>query len=152
MVGEELLGPSTELMAGPTVIGDFLNRITIADPVKMGAPNIGSDAGECPAAASDFTNEGVVVGFGGGAATGAGMDGLEAGGGECGVEGDRGRIAGLKESNGSGGGVGVFGLHEDEGHGRFGPVGFDKERKGAVIAAQKRVGEELGFKVVEKSA
>jgi len=37
-VGEEFLGPSTELMAGPGVGGYFLDCVAVTDPVEVDAP------------------------------------------------------------------------------------------------------------------
>ena len=149
MVREEFLGPSAQLVAGTAVLRDLLDGIAVADPPKVGAPDVGRDAGEGPATGGDLADEGVVVGFSWGASAGSGADGLQAGRGEGGVEGDRGGVAWLEKRGGGGSSVGVFGLHEDEGHGGFGPVGFDEEGKGAIVAAKERVGEELGLEVVE---
>lgn len=64
---------------------------------------------------------------------------MESGGGECGVERDRGGVVWGEEGRGVGGGVGIFRLHEDEGHACFGPVGFEESREGAVTAAEEGV-------------
>ena len=42
----------------------------------------------------------------------------------------------MEEGGGSLSGVGVLWLHEDERHGRFGPIGLDEWRKGAVASAE----------------
>ena len=46
-------------------------------------------------------------------------------------------------------GVGVLGLHEDEGHAVLGPVSFEEGGEGAVIAFEEGVGKEGGFQIVE---
>ena len=40
IVSEQFLGPSAKLVAGPAVIGDLLDRVTIANPIEVGAPNV----------------------------------------------------------------------------------------------------------------
>ena len=56
-VCEELLGPSTKLVAGAAAIGNFLNSVTVADPAEVGAPDARGDAGEGPLTTSDFADE-----------------------------------------------------------------------------------------------
>ena len=137
-------------MAGSGVGSDFGYAVAVADPVEVGAPEILVDTGECPAACGDFSDERVVIGFGVGAATRGGIDGLEASGGEGFVEGDGRRVAGGELGDSGGGGGGVFGLHKDERHGGLGPVGFDECGKGAVVTAEQGVGGEGLFEVVEE--
>ena len=63
VVCEQFLGPSAELVAWPAVIGDFLDRVAIADPVEMGAPDVGLYARESPATSGNLADEGMAVGF-----------------------------------------------------------------------------------------
>ena len=146
------MSPTTELVAGSVVSGDLINGVAIADPEEMGAPDVRVHSGEGPSAGGDFANEGVIIGFGGGTAAGCRGDRLEASGGEGGVKGDGIGLAWLEELGGDAGGGGIFRLHEDERHGVFGPIGFDEEWEGAVVAAEEGVGEESGFQVVKNGS
>lgn len=88
MVGKEFLGPSAKLVARGTVSGNLPDCVAIADPVEMGAPKIGVEGRKSPAAASYFTNKGMVIGFGGRTAAGGRIHGLETGRSEGSIEGD----------------------------------------------------------------
>ena len=113
-VSKKLLRPTAELVTGPRVGGNLLDGVTVADPVEMGAPEVVVDDGEGPASSSDLADEGVVVRFGGGTATGGRKDRLEAGRGKSLVEGDRLGPSRVEKGCGGSGGCRVFGLHEDK--------------------------------------
>ena len=67
MISENFLRPAAELVAGSAVCSDLLNGIAIANPVEVGSPNVRINDGEGPTTSGDFADEGVVMGFGGGA-------------------------------------------------------------------------------------
>ena len=65
---------------------------------------------------------------------------MQTGGIKGNVEGGRRWITRGEEGDGVGGGIRILGLHEDKGHGRFGPVSFEEDRQRAVKMAQQGVG------------
>ena len=136
-------------MTGPVIRGNLLDCVTVTDPVEVDAPKIGANAREGPAPSSNLAHERVVVLFCLGAATGRGVHGLEAGGSESFIKSDGAGVATGEEGDGSGRCGRVFRLHEDEGHGGFGPIGLDKGGQSAVVTTKEGVGGERCFKVVE---
>lgn len=140
-VGEEFLCPSAEHMAGTVIGRNGLDGVAVADPPEVASPEVGGDDAEGPTACSDFANEGVVVLFGSGAAARGGKDGLETGRLKGFVEGDRRWVVLGEHCRGGNGGGAVFGLHEDEGHAGFGPVGFDEGGEGAIVSSEEWVGQ-----------
>ena len=137
-VGKELLSPAAQLVAGSVIGRNFLDSVAIANPIEVAAPYVGVYNGEGPSACGDFADEGVVGGFGDGATAGGRVNGLESGGGEGCVECDGGGVTGDEERGCVLGGGGVFGLHENEGHGGFGPVSLEEDRKRAVEAVKRK--------------
>ena len=75
-VSKKFLCPSAKLVAWASVGGNLLDGVAVTDPVKVTAPEVRVNDGESPSSSGDFTDEGMVVGFGGGATAGGGMDGL----------------------------------------------------------------------------
>ena len=148
-VGQEFLGPSSQEVAGSIVVGNPLHRVAITDPPEGGSPDVRPDDTEGPSSSGNLTYKGVVAAFFARASARGGEDRLEASGGQGSVKGDRGWVTMGEEGSGGSSSLGVFRLHEDEGHAILGPIGFEEGGKGAVIPPEEWVGEEGGFEVIK---
>ena len=56
-VGQELLGPSAEEVAGSVVVGNLLHRVAVTDPPETNAPDVAADNTEGPPSSGNVSNK-----------------------------------------------------------------------------------------------
>ena len=143
VVTQQFLGPAADLGDFAIVVEDLFHGRAVSNKIKVGAPQIFAALFDAPSRSGDFANkavEGLFIGFAG---SGAKPHGSEAWAVQDGVEVTD---AGAEELGGGfGGDGGGLGLHEDEAHAKFAPVGFEEHWLGAVIAGKTGTGGDGSF-------
>jgi hypothetical protein len=79
MITKKFLCPASNDVDVTMVVEDFLNRLTVAQPIEHSTPEVFAVLGDCPAVDSSFTNKQMQMALGFGAVAGAETDGAEVG-------------------------------------------------------------------------